>query len=128
MNRSGAPLPWSALALRLAAHGQQGRAMTAHCRTFRSKTFRAWTLLGAMGLAFALVSASTAEAAKHGKHVKRVVAASAAVPADKSRDWGRNLVPFGPLYNGPDYLGDDPDPNIRSQIIRDLTGRYGGID
>ncbi len=35
---------------------------------------------------------------------------------------------LAPLYNGPDYLGDDPDPNIRSQILRDLTGRYGGID
>ena len=23
----------------------------------------------------------------------------------------------GPLYNGQDYLGDDPDPNIRSHIL-----------
>ena len=32
----------------------------------------------------------------------------------------------GPLYNGQDYLGDDPDPNIRAYLLRDLTGRYGG--
>jgi hypothetical protein len=37
-------------------------------------------------------------------------------------------VPAGPLYNGQDYLGNDPDPNIRSQILRDLGGRYGGND
>ena len=37
-------------------------------------------------------------------------------------------VPAGPLYNGRDYLGNDPDPNIRSQILRDLGGRYGGND
>ncbi len=40
----------------------------------------------------------------------------------------RNGVPKGPLYNGQDYLGDDPDPNIRSQIIRDMGTRYGGND
>jgi hypothetical protein len=33
----------------------------------------------------------------------------------------------GPLYNGQDYLGDDPDPNIRSFLIRDKS-RYGGQD
>ena len=37
-------------------------------------------------------------------------------------------VPVGPLYNGQDYLGNDPDPNIRSQILRDMGGRYGGND
>jgi hypothetical protein len=104
--------------------------MTTKGMTLRTKTLRAWTVLGAVGLAVALTSATVAEAAqpgKQGKHVKRS-APAATVTADKSRYWGRNLVPAGPLYNGPDYLGDDPDPNIRSQILRDLTGRYGGID
>ena len=32
----------------------------------------------------------------------------------------------GPLYNGADYLGNDPDPNIRSYLLRDLGSRYGG--
>jgi len=24
------------------------------------------------------------------------------------------------------YLGDDPDPNIRFQLWRDISGRFGG--
>jgi hypothetical protein len=104
--------------------------MTTNGMTLRTKTVRALALLGAVGLAAALASATAAEAAqagKQGKHVKRSAPAATAT-ADRSRYWGRNLVQPGPLYNGPDYLGDDPDPNIRSQILRDLTGRYGGID
>ncbi|MEA2979429.1 MAG: hypothetical protein QOF09_1252 [Alphaproteobacteria bacterium] len=31
----------------------------------------------------------------------------------------------GPLYNGPDYIGDDPDPSIRAYLIKDMT-RYQG--
>ena len=30
------------------------------------------------------------------------------------------------LYFSGVYLGDDPDPNIRFQILRDITGRFGG--
>ena len=68
----------------------------------------------------------TAKAKKHaasahaGKHRRAAVAA-----APGYRFQGG--VPAGPLYNGQDYLGDDPDPNIRSQILRDM-GRYGGVD
>ena len=29
----------------------------------------------------------------------------------------------GPLYNGQDYLGDDPDPNVRAFLHEDMT-RY----
>jgi hypothetical protein len=29
-----------------------------------------------------------------------------------------------PIYNGQDYLGNDPDPNIRFQIRRDLQTHY----
>jgi hypothetical protein len=39
---------------------------------------------------------------------------------------GTNLVRPGPLYFSGVYLGDDPDPNIRFQILRDITGRFGG--
>jgi hypothetical protein len=35
-------------------------------------------------------------------------------------------VPGGPLYFGGVYLGDDPDPNIRFQLMRDISGRFGG--
>ena len=31
----------------------------------------------------------------------------------------------GPLYNGQDYLGDDPDPSIRAYLLKDMT-RYQG--
>lgn len=37
-----------------------------------------------------------------------------------------NLVRPGPLYFSGVYLGDDPDPNIRFQILRDINGRFGG--
>ena len=47
------------------------------------------------------------------------------VPA-RYRD--KSLFPAGPVYNGPDYLGDDPDPFIRLQLYRDLGARYGGED
>ena len=72
------------------------------------------------------VSCLPAEAAREGKARKPAAAhsvkhRSAAVAAPR-RDPVRR--PGGPLYNGQDYLGDDPDPNIRSQILRD-HGRYG---
>jgi hypothetical protein len=38
--------------------------------------------------------------------------------------WG--TANTGPLYNGPDYLGQDPDIHIRAMILKDLSGRYGG--
>jgi hypothetical protein len=37
-----------------------------------------------------------------------------------------NLFHCGPIYNGLDYLGDDPDPFIRSMIQRDLGAKYSG--
>jgi hypothetical protein len=93
-----------------------------------------WAALAASGLA--LCVAAPAEAAKEtkaGKHRKAVAAsaahagkhrrAAAAPPAFRYQGG----VPAGPLYNGQDYLGDDPDPNIRSFLIRDKS-RYGGVD
>ncbi len=32
----------------------------------------------------------------------------------------------GPLYNGQEFLGDDPDPSIRAYILKDFGVRYGG--
>jgi hypothetical protein len=97
--------------------------------TFRSKR----TLVSALAVVvgFAVVFASPAEAAKRHRH--KYVAAPAKTSTHirsrtATRCRGGNFVPCGPLYNGQDYLGEDPDPNIRSQIIRDLDGRYGGLD
>jgi hypothetical protein len=85
--------------------------------------------------ALTLCLAAPAEAANTGKHRKPVAGA----PAHVTKHWRATAVAqpafryqggvlAGPLYNGQDYLGNDPDPNIRSQILRDLGGRYGGND
>jgi len=39
---------------------------------------------------------------------------------------GANLFPAGPVYYGTESLGDDPDPFIRQQLLRDLTAHFGG--
>jgi hypothetical protein len=83
-------------------------------------------MVSAIGLAFVL-AAAPADAAKARKH-KKHVAAHAVTATANSRYWGTNLFPAGPIYNGNDYLGDDPDPNIRFQILRDLGAHYGGND
>lgn len=71
-------------------------------------------------VALALFAASPADAAQKKKKTKSVQ--HAAVVDNSGLQGG---VPKGPLYNGQDYLGDDPDPNIRSYMIRDLGMRYG---
>jgi hypothetical protein len=94
-------------------------------------------LLAAAALAVGLtaVVASSADAAparKKKQHYGKPAHASMKVrhraPAARAGYWGTDQVRAGPLYNGPDYLGDDPDPNIRAHLLKDLTGRYGGID
>ena len=66
--------------------------------------------------------ASPADAAKARKH-KKVATTSTTV---QGKYWGTNLFPAGPLYYSGVYLGDDPDPNIRFQLWRDVSGRFGG--
>jgi hypothetical protein len=69
--------------------------------------------------------ASPADAAKKNKHKK--IAASSITTRTNSQHRGTNL-PAGPLYFSGVYLGDDPDPNIRFQLLRDISGRLGGED
>jgi hypothetical protein len=87
-------------------------------------------VISAIGLA--VVLASPAAAAKVDKQKKSTAAAHAvkhhrqtaeAVPAPGGGYQGG--VMRGPLYNGQDYLGDDPDPNVRAFLIKNLSGRYG---
>ena len=79
-------------------------------------------IVSAIGLAFVL--ASPAEAAKKKpRHDSR--ATTQAMPGGTGATLQGGVM-AGPLYNGQDYLGDDPDPNIRAYLLRDLTGRYGG--
>ncbi len=76
--------------------------------------------------AFAVIAAAPAEAAqkhKHAKHKATVAARSSTMQGHR----GTETFPAGPLYfNGNEYLGDDPDPNIRFQLWRDLGAHFGG--
>jgi hypothetical protein len=80
-------------------------------------------VLASVGLALGQVPSATA-AAKH-KRVAHAVRHQTARTEPGSQFQGGVLK--GPLYNGQDYLGDDPDPNIRASLIRDRS-RYGGPD
>ncbi len=86
---------------------------------------KALSLLLAAAVALATVPAA-AKAAKHVKHKTRVMhVVRQTAPAYR----GTDKFPAGPLYyNGGTYLGDDPDPFIRSQIWRDLGATFGGPD
>jgi len=68
--------------------------------------------------------ASPADAAKTRKHKK--VTDSSTSASTRVRYRGYKLVAGPPLYFGNVYLGSDPDPNIRFQILRDISGRPGG--
>jgi len=84
-------------------------------------------VVSAIGLAFVL--ASPAEAAKAGKQKKSATSAHVV----KHRQTAEAVPGAGyqggvmrcPLYNGQDYLGDDPDPNVRAFLLKNLSGRYG---
>ena len=80
-----------------------------------------------LGTALVLAAPADAKSRKHRAHGGAPGMAAMMGPmSGAAGQWGGNLVQTGPLYNGPDYLGTDPDPNIRFQILKDLTGRYGG--
>ena len=92
---------------------------------------RTIVVLASMGLALVLALGliPPAAAAKNATH-KRAHAVHTvrhqAVRAQSGSQFQGGVLK-GPLYNGQDYLGDDPDPNIRSFLIRDKS-RYGGQD
>jgi hypothetical protein len=75
-----------------------------------------------IGMAFAVASPAQA-AKKHRHHVG--TGAYAMTPGGTTAEFQGGVLK-GPLYNGRDYLGDDPDPNIRAYLLRDLGSRYGG--
>jgi len=91
-------------------------------------TFKPSKLLFA-GIAFAvgvaLALPASAESSKPAKPKKPESAATTSRPVQTSYR-GADKFRTGPLYNGQDYLGDDPDPFIRMMIQRDLSARYGG--
>lgn len=69
---------------------------------------------------FALTS--PADAAK--KHKK--AAAPTTARTERQHHGPPYTVPGPALYFGGVYLGSDPDPNISFQIMRDVSGRFGG--
>jgi hypothetical protein len=79
-------------------------------------------LAGVVALAF--VVPAQAETVRKVKHKR--VAAIAAQTQVKYR--GTDKFRAGPIYDSNTYLGDDPDPFIRSQIARDVNAVYGGND
>jgi hypothetical protein len=76
-------------------------------------------------IALAVVAVSPAEAAKKHKRPHAGYHANAMTPGGTTAQYQSGVM-AGPLYNGQDYLGDDPDPNIRAYLLRDLGSRYGG--
>jgi hypothetical protein len=83
-------------------------------------------LVSAAGLAVILVLASPAGAAESRKKRKHVAARTTDTMKTLYRD--QSLFPRGPVMYGNEYLGDDPDPFIRSQLLRDLGLHFGGSD
>ena len=85
------------------------------------KTLSVALIVSAIGLA---VVASPAEAAKKKDRHHAGVSANAMVPGGTTATFQGGVM-RGPLYNGQDYLGDDPDPNVRAFLLKNLSGRYG---
>lgn len=79
------------------------------------------SIVAALGLA--VFFAAPADAAKPRKHQKQVAVYSAAGLNGHHR--GLNLFMRGPFMVGGMQLTDDPDPFIRSQILR-ADGNFGG--
>ena len=74
-------------------------------------------LLPVIGLAFVL--ATPAEAAKRKPRAEA---------ATKQLHFRTTTPPpqSTAVYYGSEYLGADPDPRIRHELLRDLTAHYGG--
>ncbi len=81
-------------------------------------------LFVASAVTVALCLAWPAEAAKKTKQRSASAAGYSTSYAGGSGPW--RSAGSGPLYNGQDYLGQDPDPSIRAYILKDLGIRYGG--
>ena len=81
-------------------------------------------LVSAVGLALVLSSPANAERVhkKQGSYHSQRVAANA--NARRVKPQGSNAVYWGCCTK----MGADPDPFIRSQILRDASGFFGGID
>lgn len=72
---------------------------------------------------FAVVLAGAIADAAPRKAKKKTIAAPSSVEAPvRYRD--KSAFPPGPVYFGTEYMGEDPDPFIRSQLLRD-NAKFG---
>ena len=87
-----------------------------------------YDLFVAFAAACAVCLASPAEAQDQAKKQKRSAAQSQQRHAGAAKPMStlQGGVLAGPLYNGQEFLGDDPDPSIRAYILKDFGVRYGG--
>jgi hypothetical protein len=60
--------------------------------------------------------------------MKTILALAALAVAIATPAFAQQAFRNGPysVYSGPDYLGSDPDPNIRFELRREQNWRYGG--
>jgi hypothetical protein len=91
-----------------------------------SLAIRLSALVAALAVVAAVMPGALADDAKPGKHHHKKVAVAKRAKAETQRCRGESQFQCGPLYYNGDYMGDDPDPFIRSQIMRDVSGHYGG--
>jgi hypothetical protein len=77
-------------------------------------------------VAFAFIIPAQAETVRKHKRVAAVHANVHAMAQAPLKYRGTDKFPAGPIYNSRTYLGDDPDPFIRSQLARDVNAVYGG--
>jgi hypothetical protein len=72
----------------------------------------------AFAIGVAMVAVAAPADAKTARHPHKHAVASHRAKAATPRCRGADLFPCGPVYSGNHYLGDDPDPFIRSQLLR----------
>jgi hypothetical protein len=85
--------------------------------------------LVALVVGLAVAAAATPADAKKKRRQQNTGGVTVEQPkAATPREGGTTLYPPGPVYHANEYLGDDPDPFIRSQLQRDLGAHYGPPD
>jgi hypothetical protein len=95
----------------------------AQLRILKGQKMKKLALTAAL-IGLGLAVAAPAQAAKKHRHTAGS-GTYAMTPGGSTGEFHRGVLK-GPLYNGQEYLGDDPDPTIRAYLLRDLDSRYGG--
>jgi hypothetical protein len=120
----GAPdlKPWSGVIPAKKPAGGFRSFFRAPAQTARSIMRIRYELFVASAVTFTMCLAGPAEAAK--KQRARAPTAYADSTSCAGATWG--TAGRGPICNGQDYIGQDPDINVRAYILKDFGSRYGG--